>query len=86
MSDDVWYPVGPHDVFPEEFETFLLTDLRTRECFRSEHADLLDPRWWQAMQTEIRSGRLVEVLSYQDAVRFRPPAAAGASAGARTAD
>ena len=33
MSDDVWYPVGPHDIFPEEFETFLLTDPRTRECF-----------------------------------------------------
>ena len=26
MSSDVWYPVGPHDVFPEEFATFLLTD------------------------------------------------------------
>ena len=33
MSDDVWYRVGPHDIFPEEFETFLLTDARTRECF-----------------------------------------------------
>ena len=26
MSSEVWYPVGPHDVFPEEFATFLLTD------------------------------------------------------------
>ena len=42
MSGDVWYPVGPHDVFPEEFATFLLTDPRTRECFRRVHADLLD--------------------------------------------
>ena len=33
MSGDVWYPVGPHDVFPEEFATFLLTDPRTRESF-----------------------------------------------------
>jgi hypothetical protein len=32
MSGDVWYPVGPHDVFPEEFETFLLTDPRTRSA------------------------------------------------------
>ena len=29
------------------------------------------PQWWQAMQREIRSGRLVEVLSYPEAVRFR---------------
>ena len=64
MSDDVWYAVGPHDIFPEEFETFLLTDPRTRACFREAHADLLDARWWQDMQAEIRTGRLAEVLSY----------------------
>ena len=26
--------------------------------------------WWQAMQTEIASGRMVEVLSYSEAARF----------------
>jgi isocitrate dehydrogenase kinase/phosphatase len=72
MSEDVWYPVGTHDVFPEEFETFLLTDPRTRDCFRAGHAELLDAQWWQAVQREIRSGRLVEVLSYSNAVRFAP--------------
>ncbi len=82
MSDDVWYPVGRHDVFPEEFETFLLTDPKTRACFLSVHADLLDAGWWQAMQAKIRTGRLVEVLSYPDAVRFPPPAAPRVSAGA----
>jgi isocitrate dehydrogenase kinase/phosphatase len=71
MSGDVWYPVGPKDMFPEEFATFLLTDPRTRECFLRLHAELLDASWWQGMQQEIRSGRQVEVLSYPDAVRFR---------------
>ena len=70
MSGDVWYPVGPFDVFPEEFATFLLTDPKTRECFMYYHADLLDAGWWQATQREIRTGRLVEVLSYPDAARF----------------
>ena len=37
------------------------------------HADLLDPEWWQATQEEIRTGRLVEVLSYSDDVRFATP-------------
>jgi isocitrate dehydrogenase kinase/phosphatase len=73
MSGDVWYPVGPRDVFPEEFETFLLTDPKTRDCFRYFHAELLDPAWWQATQAEIRTGRLVEVLSYPDSVRFAHP-------------
>ena len=86
MSEDIWYPVGPHDVFPEEFETFLLTDPRTRECFRRLHADLLDARWWQAMQAEIRTGRLAEVLSYQGAVRFPSPAAPSSTVRARAAD
>jgi hypothetical protein len=33
MSGEVWYRVGPRDVFPEEFATFLLTDPRNREAF-----------------------------------------------------
>jgi isocitrate dehydrogenase kinase/phosphatase len=86
MSDDIWYVVGRHDVFPEEFETFLLTDPKTRECFRKFHAELLDARWWQAMQEEIRSDRLVEVLSYDDSVRFPQPVAPRPAAEARAAD
>jgi isocitrate dehydrogenase kinase/phosphatase len=79
MSDEIWYTVGRRDVFPEEFERFLFTDAKTRECFRAFHADLLDPRWWQQVQSEIRSGRLVEVLSYSDSVRFLRPGAARAA-------
>ena len=30
MSAEPWYSVGPHDVFPEEFATFLLGDPRDR--------------------------------------------------------
>jgi isocitrate dehydrogenase kinase/phosphatase len=75
LSDEVWYPVGSHDVFPEEFATFLLTDLSIRRAFTEYHADLLDPRWWQAMQEANRGGRQTEVLSYADNVRFRSAAA-----------
>jgi isocitrate dehydrogenase kinase/phosphatase len=71
MSGDVWYPVGPLDVCPEEFATFLLTDPKTRECFMYYHRDLLDARWWQGVQEELRSGRPVEVLSYSGASRLK---------------
>jgi isocitrate dehydrogenase kinase/phosphatase len=71
MSDDVWYPVAANDIFPEEFETFLLTDARTRECFKYYHADLLTAEWWQGVQRDIRSGSLVEVLSYPEEARLR---------------
>ena len=46
MSGEIWYSVARNDIFPEEFETFLLTDPKTRECFRYFHADLLEPEWW----------------------------------------
>ncbi|MBK9114357.1 MAG: bifunctional isocitrate dehydrogenase kinase/phosphatase [Betaproteobacteria bacterium] len=76
MSGDVWYPVGPHDVFPEEFATFLLTDPRVREAFVAFHADLLDAAWWSGVQEQIGGGEPAEVLSYPGRVRFAPPAPA----------
>jgi len=69
-SDEVWYPVGQHDVFPEEFRTFLLTDERTRRAFLTRHAELLEAPWWQGVQREIASGKLAEVLPYPESVRF----------------
>jgi isocitrate dehydrogenase kinase/phosphatase len=72
MSGDVWYPVGPHDVFPEEFATFLLTDPRVRRAFLAYHADLLAADWWQARQEELRTHGVAEVLSYPPRARFAP--------------
>jgi len=73
VSGDVWYPVGPHDVFPEEFATFLLTDERVRRAFVSHHADLLAAEWWQAGQHALRSHGVAEVLSYPPQARFATP-------------
>jgi isocitrate dehydrogenase kinase/phosphatase len=70
MSAEPWYPVGARDIFPEEFATFLLTDPAVRETFLAFHAELLDARWWQAMQQANGNGRPIEVLSYPDSVRF----------------
>ena len=42
MSGEVWYSVGPKDVFPETFEPFLLGNPSVREVFMKHHADLLD--------------------------------------------
>jgi len=46
MSGEVWYPVGTHDIFPEEFATFLLPDPEVRAEFSKAHGDLLDASWW----------------------------------------
>jgi isocitrate dehydrogenase kinase/phosphatase len=73
-SADPWYPVGPQDVFPEEFATFLLADPKIREPFLRHHARLLDAAWWQEVQSTIRSGIVPEVLSYPESIRFPRPA------------
>ena len=71
MSAEPWYTVGPHDVFPEEFATFLLGDPRVREVFMRHHAELLDAAFWQARQERIRAGVLEDVFPYPDGLRFR---------------
>jgi isocitrate dehydrogenase kinase/phosphatase len=73
MSGDVWYPVGPRDVFPEEFATFLLTDARVRRTFLAHHADLLSAAWWQSRQEALRAHGVAEVLSYAAHARVAPP-------------
>ena len=42
MSGEVWYSVGPKDVFPETFAPFLLGNPAVRRVFMQHHADLLD--------------------------------------------
>jgi len=70
MADEPWYSVGPDDVFPEEFETFLLTDQRIRRVFLEHHQDLLDADWWRERQENIRAGQLEDVFPYGEEQRF----------------
>jgi len=70
LSEDVWYAVGPRDVFPEEFEPFLLGDERVRRSFLRHHADLLTAEFWRESQRRIASGEIVDFFPYADDVRF----------------
>ena len=47
---------GDGDVFPEQFERFLVSDPRAREIFYEYHRDLLDPAFW-ARQAGARARR-----------------------------
>ena len=70
LAAEPWYPVGPHDIFPEEFATFLLTDPRVRECFLELHKDLLGVEYWQGVQQRIEEGYLEDVFPYPEEIRF----------------
>ena len=70
LSDDPWYPVGPRDVFPEQFGPFLLGDARIRAAFMKYHADLLTPEFWQRRKERILQGVLEDIFPYPPERRF----------------
>lgn len=71
MSGEVWYSVGQHDVFPEEFATFLLASPTIRQIFMQYHKDLLSPKFWQMAQEKIRSGHVEDFFPYPENLRFQ---------------
>lgn len=73
MSNEPWYPIGPNDVFPEEFRYFLLGDRRVRTAFMKHHPNLLDASWWQACRDRAAQGRIEDIFPYDDTRRFSYP-------------
>lgn len=71
MSGEVWYAVGPKDVFPETFGPFLLGNPAVREAFMAHHANLLDAAFWQSHKQRIQAGHMLDVFPYDEAQRFR---------------
>jgi len=70
MSGEVWYSVGPKDVFPETFGPFLLGNPAVREVFMKHHGDLLDAAFWQAHKERIAAGHVHDVFPYEREKRF----------------
>ncbi len=71
LSGEVWYSVGPHDVFPETFGPFLLGNPQVRDLFMRHHADLLDPVFWQTHKERILAGHVHDVFPYDASRRFK---------------
>jgi isocitrate dehydrogenase kinase/phosphatase len=70
MSGEVWYTVGPKDVFPETFGPFLLGNPQVRGIFMAHHADLLDAAFWQGHKERILAGQVHDVFPYEPGKRF----------------
>ena len=73
LASEPWYSVGPNDIFPEEFASFLLGDPRIRKAFLKYHRDLLEVDFWIDKQEKIRKGILEDVFPYPQSVRFTRP-------------
>ena len=70
MSGEVWYRVGPRDVFPETFAPFLLGNPGVRKVFMRHHADLLEASFWQGHKERILAGYVHDVFPYDAHKRF----------------
>jgi isocitrate dehydrogenase kinase/phosphatase len=70
MSSEPWYSVGPNDIFPEQFTTFLFAPGRAREVFLELHGDLADASFWIATQERIRAGIQDDIFPYPQEIRF----------------
>mgnify|MGYP001549486555 CR=1 FL=1 len=71
MAAEPYWSVGPNDVFPEQFERFLVANPHAREVLMQLHGDLTDPAFWAGKQARIRAGIQEDVFSYPESCRFR---------------
>jgi isocitrate dehydrogenase kinase/phosphatase len=70
LAAEPWFPVGEHDVFPEEFRPFLVPPPPLADDFLAAHGDLLDVAFWQGMQRRLAAGELADVFPYAPCRRF----------------
>jgi isocitrate dehydrogenase kinase/phosphatase len=70
MQAEPYWSVGANDVFPEQFERFLVGDPRLRAVFLRTHRDLLDPAFWAGKQASLRAGAQEDVFPYPEEARF----------------
>jgi isocitrate dehydrogenase kinase/phosphatase len=66
FSADPWFYVGPNDIFPEEFRTFLGLQGPLRGVFLEAHSDLFDVAYWRIMQEHHLAGEVVDILPYPE--------------------
>jgi len=71
LAAEPYWRVGEGDVFPEQFDHFLVSDARARAIFYEYHRDLLDPAFWQAKQARVAAGVLEDVFPYPEEMRFK---------------
>lgn len=70
MAAGAWFYVADNDVFPEQFTEFLGLEGRSLEVFMEHHADVLDYKFWKALQAKHEDGALIEFLPYRNALKL----------------
>src|SRR5215210_4947389 len=71
FAAEPWFHVGEQDVFPEEFQAFLVPAGTLRNTFLAQHQDLIDIDFWQGVQKRIAAGEVVDVFPYRREARLQ---------------
>jgi len=64
MASEPWYYVGPNDVFPEEFQYFMLPSKHMKETFNDRYQKLLDAEYWGSIQENIKKNGVMDYYPY----------------------
>jgi isocitrate dehydrogenase kinase/phosphatase len=68
---DPWFYVGPMDIFPEEFRTFLGLQEPLRSLFVERHGDLFEADYWRDVQKRHTAGEIVDIMAYPESRKLR---------------
>ena len=72
LAAEPFYAIADHDVFPEEFVTFIELRGPLRQTFDELHGDLMTTELWRGMQQRNRAGELIDFYPYTQAQRLGP--------------
>ena len=70
MADRPWYTVAENDIFPEEFRLFFSGNPTARKAFELKHENLYDYRFWQKIQSALKTGQVGDTFPYRRRKRF----------------
>ncbi|MBT0585478.1 bifunctional isocitrate dehydrogenase kinase/phosphatase [Alteromonas oceanisediminis] len=63
--------VGPNDVFPEQFEHFIVGKKVFKELLKALHGDLMTPAYWRKVQAMTKTGTIQDFTPYPASHRFQ---------------
>lgn len=70
MASEPWYTVAENDIFPEEFEFYIITNNIQKQLFKKHHTDLLTATYWRQIQQNLTKGILPDIFPYNVQKRF----------------
>ncbi|MCY7296145.1 bifunctional isocitrate dehydrogenase kinase/phosphatase [Alteromonas sp. a30] len=63
--------VAPNDVFPEQFEHFIIGKRDLKALFKKLHGDLFKPEYWRNIQRQVARGEIYHAAPYPVQQRFK---------------